>query len=236
MHLLRARVVGGLAWRGLRDSGPGRRRCREANVHVLQHHVIVCELELQDYLGPLRCGRGPTTHVDGQEGLIRGLELPLQERCGRVGAEGAGRLTHLEHVGSMRGLVQVGVHLVLEVLVLWSELEADQVRLRRVEHGDLELPCACDLALQATFDLEICGNLLLDLHLHRIEQRVHRGRRDRLWRLAHRLARRCRRHVCWVAENIARSLLCQGHALLRHHLRLDRRSAGIVRHGCRPGR
>mmetsp|Transcript_67483 Transcript_67483/g.188298 ORF Transcript_67483/g.188298 Transcript_67483/m.188298 type:complete len:340 (-) Transcript_67483:654-1673(-) len=213
VQLSGALVVARLADVCAGDVGPCRGRHWEADVDVLEDDGAVGELELEHHLGAIRHRRGPAGQRDGQKGLVAGFRLPLHKRQRRVRGEGALLVADFKDVALVRGLVQIRVHLVFELLVLRRQLEADEVGLRGVEDRDAELALTRRVAGEAALNVELCNDLLLDIDLDRIEQRVHDRRSSLL------LWRRCRRALAEggrrVPEEIPRLLLAEQHALLR---------------------
>mmetsp|Transcript_75144 Transcript_75144/g.220238 ORF Transcript_75144/g.220238 Transcript_75144/m.220238 type:complete len:227 (-) Transcript_75144:755-1435(-) len=213
MHLLRAWVVDGLSRLCARDVRPARRRRREADVNVLEGNAVVRELQLEDDLRAVGRGGGPAAEGHGQEGVVRALELPFQKWCRCICTEGTRRFSHFEDVVGVGSLVQVGMDLVLELLILRGELEADKICFGYVQDCDLELASAHGITTEATLHLEIGSDPFLNLNLDRVQKRVHSRRCRRLGGLLF-----CILCSCWLShlqacKHVTGLLLGKDHSL-----------------------
>merc|ERR1719375_1743620 len=134
----------------------------------------------------------------------------------------------------MRLLVEIRVHLVLECLILWSELEADKVGLASIQDGDLEITHAFNLSSETTLDLQLCLDLLVDVHLHGIHQRIELNGLSLCWSSSSLYLLCCsRRWLCRTeaCEDITRLLLAKHHALSGSTWLQWRRASIIVHTG-----
>mmetsp|Transcript_67212 Transcript_67212/g.118831 ORF Transcript_67212/g.118831 Transcript_67212/m.118831 type:complete len:291 (-) Transcript_67212:312-1184(-) len=122
------------------------------------------------------------------------------------------------------------MHLVLELLILRVEPEADKISLGGIQHGDLELARADSLAIQPSLHLQISRDLLLDVNLDRLHQWIV-SRCS--WCLLHSSSLRNRwlRRNAHAAKHIRILLLSQCHALL-WSTRLERGRSRVLYATC----
>mmetsp|Transcript_70597 Transcript_70597/g.147868 ORF Transcript_70597/g.147868 Transcript_70597/m.147868 type:complete len:394 (+) Transcript_70597:577-1758(+) len=127
----------------------------------------------------------------------------------------------------MRGLVQAGMNLVLELLALRSQLEAHQVRLRMIVDRNLEGTVASSLSVEPALHFQGARDFLLDQDLDRFLQWID----HRCWCFL--LLRRCFLGGRWVGsthacKDVCWFLLPQSHALLWTSLGFVSRRAVIA--------